>query len=146
MPSVPRKAKGRQTSIPKTGLPKTAGSKKKEGHYIAFSESRVAKKAGVPKKTKASLKSIMAEKKNLPKGGKPMSPAGFRERELEWCQTHAEVLQAYTGQWVVLEGEEIIANGGDPAELVDQARSKGIPVPFVLYIEDLDPDVVRMGL
>jgi hypothetical protein len=72
--------------------------------------------------------------------------SGHRSRELEWCRTHTEVLRQFAGQWVVLEGEEIIAHGEDPLLVVAEARAKGIQVPYVFYIEDTDAKVVRMGL
>ena len=72
--------------------------------------------------------------------------SGHRSRELEWCRTHTTVLRQFAGQWVVLEGEEIIAHGNDPLQVVTEARAKGIQIPYVFYIEDTDAKVVRMGL
>lgn len=73
--------------------------------------------------------------------------AGFRRRELEWRRAHGEVLRAFAGQWVVLEGEEIVAHGDDPATLAAAARVRGIQVPYIFYVEPTrDKDVVRMGL
>lgn len=72
--------------------------------------------------------------------------SGHRSRELEWCRTHAEVLRQFAGQWVVLEGEEIIAHGNDLVQIVREARARGIRVPYVFYVEDIDEEVVRMGL
>lgn len=70
-----------------------------------------------------------------------------RTRELEWRRTHRKLLQStYAGQWVVLEGEEIIAHGQGVAQLVDQARTQGIRVPYIFYVEESRPDVVRIGL
>jgi hypothetical protein len=46
----------------------------------------------------------------------------------------------------VLEGNEIIAHGNDPVQVVAQARVKGIQAPYVFNVEDPDEDVVRMGL
>ena len=72
--------------------------------------------------------------------------SGHRSRELEWCRTHAEVLRQFAGQWVVLEGEEIVAHGNDPLQVVTEARVKGIQIPYIFHIEDMDAKVVRMGL
>jgi Family of unknown function (DUF5678) len=72
--------------------------------------------------------------------------SGHRSRELEWCRTHTEVLRQFAGQWVVLEGEEIVAHGDDPLQVVAEARAKGIQVPYIFYIENMDAKVVRMGL
>ena len=40
--------------------------------------------------------------------------SSFRNRELEWRRTHPEILKSFENQWVVLEGEEIIAHGPNP--------------------------------
>ncbi len=70
-----------------------------------------------------------------------------RDRELAWRRSHQEMLRdRFAGQWLVLEGEEIVAHSKDAAQAVAEARAKGIPTPFVFFVEGLRPDVVRMGL
>lgn len=76
---------------------------------------------------------------------KPVA-SGHRSRELDWCRTHAEVLRRFAGQWIVLEGEEIVAHGDDPLQVVAEARAKAIPVPYIFYVDDSDTNVVKMGL
>ena len=73
-------------------------------------------------------------------------PLRFRQREQAWCGTHGDVLSSYAEQWVVLEGEEIIAHGEDPVELVERARERGIRSPYVFYVEPPEPGVVKIGL
>jgi hypothetical protein len=46
----------------------------------------------------------------------------------------------------VLEGEEIIAHGNDPLQVVTEARAKGIQVPYIFYVDDTNEKVVKMGL
>jgi Family of unknown function (DUF5678) len=70
----------------------------------------------------------------------------FRQREQEWCRTHGDVLRGYVGQWVVLEGEEIVAHGDDVTRLVEQARGRGIRSPYVFFIEPSEPGVAKIGL
>ncbi len=69
-----------------------------------------------------------------------------RDLELAWCRSHEDELQALAGQWVILEGEVIVVHGHEPAKLVEQAWGKGIQVPFIFYVEEFHPDVVKMGL
>ncbi|MCP4657937.1 MAG: hypothetical protein GY856_21220 [bacterium] len=76
----------------------------------------------------------------------PALSAPHRERELAWCRHHEEELDAYLGQWVVLEGEEIMAHGQNAAIVVEQARERGIEIPYIFYVEEFKPDVVKMGL
>jgi hypothetical protein len=72
--------------------------------------------------------------------------SGHRSRELEWRRTHGELLHTLAGQWVVLEHEEIIACGGDPLKVIEEARGKGIQVPYIFYVESSTEDGVTMGL
>lgn len=58
-----------------------------------------------------------------------------RERELLWLQTHRAELQQFVGQWIVLEGDQMVARGADPVEVVREARAKGIRRPFVHRIQ-----------
>ena len=73
-------------------------------------------------------------------------PLGHRQREQEWRRTHGDVLRGYAGEWLVLEGEEIIAHGDDPADLVKQARARGIRSPYVFFVEPVLPGVVKIGI
>ena len=75
----------------------------------------------------------------------PSTP-GFRERESEWRRTHAETLGQFENEWVVLEGEEIIAHGSDAAKAIGEARIKGIRTPYIFFIEQESDDFVRIGL
>jgi hypothetical protein len=58
-----------------------------------------------------------------------------RERELLWLQTHRAELQQFVGQWIVLEGEQVVAHGADPVAVVREARAKGIGGPFVYRVQ-----------
>jgi hypothetical protein len=55
-------------------------------------------------------------------------------------------LQAYAGQWVVVHNETVIEHGPDLAQIVDNARSRGIRCPRVLYVEPSRARTVRLGL
>jgi len=70
----------------------------------------------------------------------------YRHREIEWLRTHKEAVQKLAGQWIVVEGEEIIAHGHDPAPVVIDAQAKGIKVPYLFYVDKLDKNVARIGL
>lgn len=73
-------------------------------------------------------------------------PSGHRATEMEWRRTHKEFLRTLVGQWVVLEGDVLIAYGMNLAQLVTEARAKGIRVPYVFYVEEMAEDVIRIGL
>ncbi len=69
-----------------------------------------------------------------------------RSREQEWRRSHGDLLRTYAGQWVVLEGEEIVAHGDSMTRLVEQARAQGIRIPYVFFVEESRPNVVTIGL
>jgi aryl carrier-like protein len=79
--------------------------------------------------------------------GRETGRCTHRQRELEWRRTHLDVLRRLAGQWVVLEGEELIAHGRDAVRVVARARRKGVAVPFVFFVEPPDPTpTAQIGL
>ena len=71
---------------------------------------------------------------------------GHRFQELKFQESHPEVFQPFVGEWVILEGESIIAHGSDPVRVVADARSQGVRVPYVFYVEEPKDDSVWIGL
>lgn len=69
-----------------------------------------------------------------------------RSRELAWRRTHEPELRALEGQWVVVEGERMVANAANAAEVVAQARAQGIKVPYIFFVEPIRPKTARLGL
>jgi hypothetical protein len=77
----------------------------------------------------------------------PVSRAGgYRTRELEWRKNNSDALRSFAGQWVALEGEEIISHGPDPVAVAADARARGISTPYIFYVEFLAKDVIRIGI
>lgn len=82
-------------------------------------------------------------------------PKGEREKVREWLDEHQEETQnavddekfrlalkwvddhrkEFDGQFVVLDGDKLIAHGTNAKELYDIARAKGIEVPFVKRVK-----------
>jgi hypothetical protein len=56
----------------------------------------------------------------------------MREQEIQWVSDHRA---EYQGQWVVVEGNELIGSGDDAKVLYEQARARGIEVPFLVQVE-----------
>jgi len=71
---------------------------------------------------------------------------GYRTRELEWRRRNTSVLKAFANEWIVLEGEQIVAHGPNPVEVINEARAKGIGTPYIFFVEPADENVVRIGL
>jgi len=57
------------------------------------------------------------------------------QQALQWIEEHKE---EYDGQFVLLEGGQLIAHGNNPKELYAAARAKGISVPFVKRVKAKD--------
>lgn len=74
------------------------------------------------------------------------SGSTFRNRELEWRRTHAETLKSLENEWVVLEGNQVVAHGNDPVQVVNEAKSKGIRTPYIFFVEQKAEKEVIMGL
>ena len=75
-----------------------------------------------------------------------LPPIKDRKRELAWRRSHLDELQSrFAGQWVVLEGEEVVASSEDAARAIETARASGIAVPFVFFVERSRPGVVHLG-
>jgi Family of unknown function (DUF5678) len=51
---------------------------------------------------------------------------------LQWVD---ENRKKFDGQWVVLDGNELISHGTDAKEVYDNARAKGIQTPFLKRIK-----------
>ncbi len=69
-----------------------------------------------------------------------------RHKEIAWRRAHEKELETYAGQWVVLEGETIVAHGKKPAEVLECAKGQGVRIPYIFYVEEFEPDVAMMGL
>jgi hypothetical protein len=53
--------------------------------------------------------------------------------EQEWLMAHG---QEYSGQWVALNGEELLSHGLDARKVRDDARAKGVQTPLMVHIPD----------
>lgn len=68
-----------------------------------------------------------------------------RAREMAWRRAHEPELGNLVGQWVIVEGDELIAHGPDPGALVAAARVRGIRVPYVFFVEPFGEDTAKLG-
>ena len=56
-----------------------------------------------------------------------------RMPEQDWLSAHG---QEYSGQWVALNGEELLSHGSDARGVRDEARAKGVQTPLMVHIPD----------
>jgi uncharacterized protein DUF5678 len=65
-----------------------------------------------------------------------MVPSRDRSREMEWI---TENRARYADQWVVVEGDRLIAAGADAHKVFAAAKAGGIEVPFLVHVLPEDP-------
>lgn len=65
---------------------------------------------------------------------------------MAWRRAHEQELRELVGQWVIVEGDELIAHGPDPGALVAAARARGIRVPYVFFVEPSGESTAKLGL
>ena len=69
----------------------------------------------------------------------PFPDAHFRAAELAWLQEHsAELAERYPGQWLAVDGPQLVAHAGDLAILLQQAAAAGHPHPFITAVPTTD--------
>jgi hypothetical protein len=51
----------------------------------------------------------------------------------------------YAGQWVALDGDQVVAVGEHPIDVVAEAKKKGTTDPVVHYFPARDPNIVYWG-
>ena len=57
-----------------------------------------------------------------------------RQMEMNWLARRKDLTECYGGQWIVLEGEQLIANDADYLRARQAATQKGIKRPFILFV------------
>ncbi len=63
-----------------------------------------------------------------------------RKREHQWLD---ENWRTYLGQWVAIEGNQLISADHDGRKVFADARAAGIRVPFVIHVQD--PTTAQIG-
>jgi hypothetical protein len=59
---------------------------------------------------------------------------GYRSaKSLIWLHENRE---KYSGQWVALDGDRLIANGSTAQEVYSKAKAEGVEIPFVELVTD----------
>lgn len=56
-----------------------------------------------------------------------------RSREYAWIKKHGA---EYSGNYVALEGEQLLAHGADGATVLAAARQAGVAVPFLVRLDN----------
>jgi len=95
----------------------------------------------LPAAERAKLIVALADKSepqvNIPpaKRVKPRFASKERTREYAWLKTHR---REYTGQWIALEGDQLIAHSPNVKEVLAKVTTLAIDRPLVLLVEDAE--------
>jgi hypothetical protein len=57
-------------------------------------------------------------------------------KSLRWLYKN---LEKYSGQWVALDGDRLIASGPTAKEVYSKAKAEGVEIPFVELVTDPEP-------
>ncbi len=63
------------------------------------------------------------------------SGPNLRVREMRWLSEHRN---EFVGQWVVIEGDQLISSGTNAQEVYQEARRLGVAVPFLIQVQPED--------
>jgi hypothetical protein len=69
--------------------------------------------------------------KTPPEVRKSSIPYNDRSLEIAWLAAHED---EYDGEWVLLEGDRLLAHGDDPLPFREIAKAEGIEIPFIIHI------------
>lgn len=64
-----------------------------------------------------------------------LPPDDLREIEMKWLQNnHSNVAALYPGEWIAIDGPELVAHASDLPTLLRLSREAGHPNPFITAI------------
>lgn len=104
-------------------------------------ENVLAQARQLPLTERQRLRELLAEEaqskpeKKRARRVPPPVPYKDRSREYQWLEQHA---REYIGQWVALEGDQLVAQGSTAVEILKVAKAAGIERPLILQVEDPD--------
>jgi len=61
-----------------------------------------------------------------------------RAVEIAWLATHPDRVAGLTGQWVALDGKELLGHGSDLATVLREVMVTGHEHPFITRVPDPD--------
>ncbi len=62
-------------------------------------------------------------------------PPGSRHLEVQWIDQHRDELRRrFAGQWIVVEGDKLVAHDRDLQKAVKRAHMLGVRYPFVSFV------------
>ncbi|MDX2029886.1 MAG: DUF5678 domain-containing protein [Blastocatellia bacterium] len=71
----------------------------------------------------------------VPRRVPPPVESKDRTRENLWLAEHQH---SYVGEWIAIEGDQLIAHGADADGVFQAAEASGVDRPLVIYVDALD--------
>jgi hypothetical protein len=71
--------------------------------------------------------------------------AGKRRTFVKVAQVTRKNRERYSGQWVALDGDRLIASGPTAKEVYSKAKSEGVETPFVELVAEPEPSPFTGG-
>ena len=92
--------------------------------------------AQLPAAEQERIRRWLEEKKRQTKKDKTQAHANRSARSLRWLHENRE---KYSGQWVALNGDRLIASGPTAKEVYSKAKAEGVEILFVELVTDPEP-------
>lgn len=75
----------------------------------------------------------ITQAQHVSSNGLPVQTDLERKREFQWLK---ENWREYLGQWVCLEGDQLISSSSNGHQVHAAAKAAGIEIPFIVRVED----------
>ena len=62
---------------------------------------------------------------------RPRTTFNPRTQERQWLRANSG---RYPGKWLVIEGDTLVAEGEDAVAVLQQARERGVAIPFLMHV------------
>lgn len=93
--------------------------------------------AQLPAKEQERIRRWLEEKGATNREGQGSQARANRSaKSLIWLHENRE---KYSGQWVALNGDRLIASGPTAKEVYSKAKAEGVEIPFVELVADREP-------
>ncbi len=103
---------------------------------VAYEQALEVVRALSPEEQQRLLLEIEAERRQQRLNGET-EVIRHREREMRWFADEQNRAK-YGGQWVALDGDQLLSHGDDLRQVYAEAKARGVEMPFTGYVDPLD--------
>lgn len=73
-----------------------------------------------------------------------VGPPSLRTEEMQWIAEHKRKLRKLAGQWIALQGSQLIAHGNRLREVLAESKVKGIEHPLVIRVPVISEEEIAI--